>query len=341
MLNRLRRILSNAGSHAASDNINKDIEKYREFDSYQPDIVTYEAVTIHVDKVLPSEPPAGVTYEFCASGYFTKNRDNKFCIIPTEWRNVDNYCHWTFSELPLLCLALESDSEYIVIPDRLLNAKLPFHRRWWEILRKRYPDKKLVPLSRCNNKVNGIMPVNHDTSSSKKLIVNCEYRHYHHGRATPYCIDILGRMKNEFKVNDKLKIPGFYINRKNRRLKNESEVQKLIVDFGLDIITLEDFTLDEQIQLFSAAEIIIGFHGAGLANLIYSSPDLSVLEIVDADSVYPSYKDGLVIPGVKAPRTYYHVLSCMKNIDYHCIESEDYLLNIEHLRQKLMEIIPL
>ena len=107
---------------------------------------------------------------------------------------------------------------------------------------------------------------------------------------------------------------------------------------GFQIINLEGYSLDEQVMLFSNAEFVIGFHGAGLANLVYSTARTSVLEIVDKDCIHPCYIDGLVIPGKKATRTYYHMLSHMKNMKYSCIESEKYVLRIDKLSDKIVEM---
>ena len=200
------------------------ITKYREFEYYEPDIKMHEAKSLFIDRELPSEPPSGVTYHFCASGYFAKDRNLDYCVIYTEWRNVNNYCHWTFSELPLIYLALESISKNIVIPDNLLNAKEPYQIRWWKILYNEFAHKKIIPLSKLSRHVNGIVPVNHDTSSSNKMIGKCEYKHYHHGRPTPYCIDLYSKLRSRFSINENLNVPYFYINRRNRRLKNETEV---------------------------------------------------------------------------------------------------------------------
>jgi hypothetical protein len=66
----------------------------------------------------------------------------RICAIPTKWRNVDNYCHWTFTELPLIYLPFSGAATNIVLPDALLNAKLTFQIRWYEVIKKYSPEKK-------------------------------------------------------------------------------------------------------------------------------------------------------------------------------------------------------
>ena len=315
--------------------------KYREFDIYEPDVVVHAAKSIHIEKKLPSEPPEGITYHFCATGYMTENRDPDYCVIYREWRDVhyghNSYCHWTLTEVPLICLALESNAKIVVIPDILLEGKTPFQKRWWQILRKKFPHKNIIPLSELPRGVKGILPLNHDTSSSKRLIGKCAYKYYHQGRATPYCIEISSELRDEFSLDKNLDIPRFYIERKTRRLKNEKEVQDYLAGIGFQILDLENYSLDQQATLFLKAKHIIGFHGAGLANLFFSTSETCVLEIVDSDCVYPSYKDGVVVSGYKATRTYYHMLSHMKRMDYSCVESVDYILDINKLENAINE----
>jgi len=313
--------------------------KYREFDFYEPDLVVHAAESVYIEKRLPSEPPEGITYQFCATGYKTKNRDPNYCIIHREWRGAhyghDSYCHWLLSEVPLMYLALESDAKNVVIPDVLLKERRPFHKQWWQILRKKFPHKNIIPLSELPKGIKGIIPLNHDTSTSNKLIGKCAYRHYHHARATPYCIEMYSKLKDKLLLDKDFDIPRLYIERKTRILKNEEAVKEFLISKGFKIIALEDYSVEEQATLFFNAGLIVGFHGAGLANLVFASPKTSVLEIVDKDCVYPSYNDGVVIPGSKATRTYFHMLSHMKNINYQCIESESYILGIDKLQDKV------
>jgi capsular polysaccharide biosynthesis protein len=149
-------------------------------------------------------------------------------------------------------------------------------------------------------------------------------------RATPYTIQIVDEMKIYFNASKDIQIKRFYINRSTRRLINEVEVQSYLISRGYVIVNLEDLTVDDQVHLFMHADEIIGFHGAGLANILFCNTNghTKIYEIVDKDCVHPSYLDGVVIPGVKATRTYFHMLAHMKKIPYEVIESDDYFLDI-------------
>ncbi|WP_151734201.1 glycosyltransferase family 61 protein ['Paenibacillus yunnanensis' Narsing Rao et al. 2020] len=90
-----------------------------------------------------------------------------------------------------------------------------------------------------------------------------------------------------------LHTPGrIFISRRQaltRRIVNEEAVLRCLQPHGFVPVCLEDFTLAEQIQLFAAADIIAGPHGAGLANLAFCRPGTRVIEIFHAGHVVPTY----------------------------------------------------
>jgi capsular polysaccharide biosynthesis protein len=308
------------------------IDKYREFDTYELDIEVFPARKVHIPKKLPSEPENGVTYNFGPSGYMG-DANSDHCVIPTEWKNINNYCHWNFTELPVLQLAFASNAKNIVLPQAMLEMNMPFQQRWIDVLKKKYPGKNILEIAATKYPSNSLMPVNHDTSKREtEFIGKCAYKFYHHSRATPYTIQIMDELKSCFDQHKKMDSKRFYINRHHRRLKNEEEVQSYLKSIGYVIINLEDLTVDDQVYLFNNATEIVGFHGAGLANLLFCNSNTRVFEIVDRDCVYPSYIDGLVVPGVKATRTYFHMVAYMKNMPYTVIESDDYFLDMNVLR---------
>lgn len=73
-----------------------------------------------------------------------------------------------------------------------------------------------------------------------------------------------------------------YISRasaKVRRVLNEAEVAATLARHGFHCVRLEAMPLVEQIQLFQQAEAIVAPHGAGLANMVFTPPGATVIEI--------------------------------------------------------------
>jgi hypothetical protein len=79
--------------------------------------------------------------------------------------------------------------------------------------------------------------------------------------------------------------PGWrrtYISRAkaNRRVvKNERELEKVLAQFGFETRYMEQLTLKEQMTLCSESQILLGLHGAGLANMLFLPPGAFVIEL--------------------------------------------------------------
>ncbi|MEO9967581.1 MAG: glycosyltransferase family 61 protein [Reichenbachiella sp.] len=66
----------------------------------------------------------------------------------------------------------------------------------------------------------------------------------------------------------------------SRRLMSEKEVCER---FDLTLVVLEEMRFDEQVQLFSQVKLVVGVHGAGLTNLIYTQQQPMVIELFPGD----------------------------------------------------------
>jgi hypothetical protein len=98
--------------------------------------------------------------------------------------------------------------------------------------------------------------------------------------------------------------PGkkLYIQRKNtkdRMFINETDVQKSLEKLGYQTVSLEDYTIKEQIRMISESEHIVGAHGAGLALTVFCHPSAKVLEIYGAKN--------------SERRHYYHIAHILKH----------------------------
>jgi capsular polysaccharide biosynthesis protein len=68
-----------------------------------------------------------------------------------------------------------------------------------------------------------------------------------------------------------------------RRILNEPELMAALAPLGFEAVTLDGMPLAEQIDLFSAAQVVVSAHGAGLANLAFAGPGIKFLEILPAN----------------------------------------------------------
>jgi hypothetical protein len=73
-----------------------------------------------------------------------------------------------------------------------------------------------------------------------------------------------------------------------RRVVNEAELMPLLRERGFETILASELSLEEQLRAFAEAEVVLGPHGAGLANL-FASTQARVIELHRSDAVNRCY----------------------------------------------------
>ena len=93
----------------------------------------------------------------------------------------------------------------------------------------------------------------------------------------------------------------------SRLILNWPEIMPILLAWDYEIVRLSDLSVMQQIELFASAAYVVGVHGAGLTNVIFSLPGLRVLEI---------------LPPLAASSTYWTLCSAMDH-RYHALIAED------------------
>jgi hypothetical protein len=117
-----------------------------------------------------------------------------------------------------------------------------------------------------------------------------------------------------------------YISRRldGRFPKNEHEIEALVTSLGFEILNLQDMTFSEQIDRLSGATVVVGTHGAGLANIVWCRPGSARL---------------VEITRAKSPQCFAR-LADVASVSYSAIvdeSTEDWIVDIEELRSVLTE----
>ncbi|MGG6293850.1 glycosyltransferase family 61 protein [Leptolyngbya sp. AN02str] len=71
-------------------------------------------------------------------------------------------------------------------------------------------------------------------------------------------------------------------NASGRRIVNEEDVMQLLSPLGFKKYVLEELTFSEEVRLFSQAEAIVGIHGSGLVNMIFSTKKPVIIDLFSA-----------------------------------------------------------
>jgi hypothetical protein len=74
-----------------------------------------------------------------------------------------------------------------------------------------------------------------------------------------------------------------------RTIVNRADVLAKCSEFGYTYIEMEDYSLEEQIEIFFNATHVAAIHGAALAHLVFAPKNCRVIELNDKDIHYPAY----------------------------------------------------
>lgn len=95
------------------------------------------------------------------------------------------------------------------------------------------------------------------------------------------------------KMSDSLNVPEsgpsrIYVSRRRskRSPKWEGELESILEDLEVRVVLLEELSWVEQVSIFKGAKLIVGIHGAGLSNAVFSPPGAKLVELMDAS--YPN-----------------------------------------------------
>ena len=93
-----------------------------------------------------------------------------------------------------------------------------------------------------------------------------------------------------------------YVKRTSRRrIVNEDEVLVTLERHGFSEVSNEGLSVSEQIALFAKAEAVIGVHGAGLANAVFSPPGTLLIELQPEtrEGIHPLYWNVAAVSGLR------------------------------------------
>ncbi|MEN1967123.1 glycosyltransferase family 61 protein [Lentibacillus sp. N15] len=186
------------------------------------------------------------------------------------WAGHSNYWHWlhdTLGRYHLLRLSGFKIDKYVLPP-----LTMPFQRETVKLLS--IPEDKILQLTpgmhlKADNLILPSVPFNA-------------------GTCVKWTVEFLRDSLLPWKSQKST--PGFeriYISRKDaswRKVTNETNLMKLLTRKGFKQVTLSSLTVQEQIDIFSSAKIIISPNGAGLANIMFCRPGTKIIQLFTSTS---------------------------------------------------------
>lgn len=175
-----------------------------------------------------------------------------------------NYFHWMTEILPRLYILEKAKIpvDTLVTP----HAYYPFHRETLE--RAGFPVEKRV------NMYKGVI------YRAQKLFIPSPVYYLMEPEAIQWVRDLFPHPKAH-----RLRL---YISRKftnGRKILNEEELIPILEHYDFQIVTLDNMSVDQQAELFSQAEIVIGPHGAGFTNIMFMKSGARVIEFFSLETM--------------------------------------------------------
>ncbi len=203
----------------------------------------------------------------------------KFALVKfSDWRTIDglsliyfdinsaNYYHWLIDSLLRLYLMREvvGLSGNVFFPGRE-EAMTEWQRASLSIFSE---DIKFFPTD------GEIFNLEAAAWSGKMGVTECP---------SPLLCDFAKFIKKKVvnRVSRKVAQPRrLYVSRQGKRgVLNDEEVASVLSGYGFMPIRPETMTFDEQVSVFSEADVIVGAHGAGLSNIIFCSGQAAIIEL--------------------------------------------------------------
>tara|TARA_B100000674_G_C37947614_1_gene965706 strand:+ start:76 stop:1185 length:1110 start_codon:yes stop_codon:yes gene_type:complete len=189
----------------------------------------------------------------------------------------NNYWHWLFDVLPRLALCQEiidlKKINYFLLP----NNKRRFQKETLDILNIN-ENKQLSSENFRHILCDKLFVTSHPVVKSNDVTKDVQN--------IPLWISQW--LKKTFtKMSDKKFSKKIYIDRSDstsnvkhlRTIQNEDEVKNYLSQIGFESVRLGEYSFEDQVSIFHNAEIIVGLHGAGFANIVFSKPNAKIIEL--------------------------------------------------------------
>ena len=253
------------------------------------------------------------------------------------------YFHWMVDILPRIEILRRNGINFEQIDWFLINStKQPFQQETLRILG--IPEDKIIESDR------------HPYIQAKKLIVPSFSGHlawaerwaleFHRQVFLNRSLSTVfkdGFKQKENQNNQVISYPErIYISRnkaKYRRVIHEEKVIDLLSQYGFITIELETLSVVEQASLFANAKVIVSPHGSGLTNIMFCTPETTVIELVSPNYIKHYYWAIAQQLGLK----YYYLVGedfsyyPIRQIMYPNSLTEDIIINLSKLEKMLSQ----
>lgn len=247
-----------------------------------------------------------------------------------------NYFHWIVEVLPrlFLCEKLALDHQIpILVSDDL-------HTNLYDLLeRVREPRRAILKLEKSS--WYRIQNLTYPSDLSRILDV---YDRPPSTDTTYIPVALLSEMASSIKKTARATMTAqkkrIFLKRSStlRRLLNEADIEKMLVDYDFETINLNEMSIEDQICLFLQVDVVVGPSGAGMTNMIWCEPPTKFL-ILHSDHPFKKYPYWDALGRVSDSQIYYFSGPRAFNVTGHYEAHDDYSVDLQALRHRLEALL--
>jgi hypothetical protein len=240
--------------------------------------------------------------------------------LHNRW-SYNNYFHWITETLTRYMLWLETTTDAqipLVLPEQVPSFVL-------ESIRVLHPTQNFI-----------LLP-----SDALLFAQKCSYVDQYY-MSPPILKRLVQNIKNRL---DQPKLESkpyrrLFISRKManaRRILNEDALAPILAKFNIEVICLENYSFEAQVQLCHEAHLLIGTHGAGLTNGIFMPEGSQVIEITTKDILQPPNLRYCYFSLISSMNLHYEAFLAQSNEEQEL--QADLWVSSESLEALLMQIL--
>lgn len=171
-----------------------------------------------------------------------------------------------------------------------LQHTLPLIRFYWEIIGKQNIDRYYIgdcPISSFQIETLNSLDISKQQiinypCQAERLLTAIKYRSHQNGSSKYTDISTFRFIRELFSPNQNSNYKKIYVQRgvvKHRKVINENEILNYLNKLGFVPLVMDGKSVQEQVDIFSNANVIIAPHGSALHNVIYAQPNTKVIEL--------------------------------------------------------------
>jgi hypothetical protein len=202
---------------------------------------------------------------------YKKIKGNVLCLSLSGLE--ENYYHFNIEYLARWHIFKLSQLSFDYVD---FNIKTKFQKQFFDLLN--IPKEKLISnhFKKSTYRADALI-VPSLINNWELVIMAHERKHCQKQYVPKWCKKIHEEFRKKSGATSRIYISRSKANR--RKVTNEKEVIKLVTKYGFVKYDMEDLDVNDQIQLFNKAQIIISTTGAGLVNMVFCSKPFKLLEI--------------------------------------------------------------